>query len=267
MPLLLLIIFFAQVYAAELRTRKPLYALGLGGFTSILPDYPAANDFQRRTIVIPFFRYRGKTFRSDDEGTRAIFSKQSKFKMELSFGGSFPANSDGNKARVGMDDLDWTFEIGPRLVYEFYKNDEGRVRVQLPLRVVSVTDFSYLKLQGYRYGPEFQYEKIFSYNFEFNYWLSFNYLDEGLSDYFFEVPTGNARSNRREYDAPGGFLGYDHAASFMVRHKDLRVFFGVVYSDYRNAMVENSPLFKNAENTITFIGFSYIFSKSDTLED
>jgi outer membrane scaffolding protein for murein synthesis (MipA/OmpV family) len=80
------------------------------------------------------------------------------------------------------------------------------------------------------------------------------------------VPGKDERANRREYDAPGGFLGYDHAISFMYRIKDLRIFFGLVYSDYREAMVENSPLFKNAENTISFIGFSYIFSKSKSLE-
>lgn len=267
MKLMLLTIFITQLlFATQARKRKPLYAFGLGGFYSVLPDYPAANDFQARSLVIPFIRYRGETFRSDDEGTRAIFGRDSKFKMELSFGGSFPTNSEGNKARDGMDDLDWTFEVGPRIVYEFYKNENGRVRVQLPLRVASVTDFSYWKIQGYRYGPEFQYEKIFTPNFEFNYWMSMNYLDEGLSDYFFEVPGKDARIGRREYDSPGGFLGYDHAISFMIRHKDLRIFLGAVYSDYRETMVKNSPLFKNAENTITFIGFSYIFSKSDQLE-
>lgn len=267
MKLITLTVLFTQIlFANETRTRKPLYAFGLGGFYSVLPDYPAASDFQARTLVVPFVRYRGESFRSDDEGTRAIFGKDSKFKFELSFGGSFPANSEGNSAREGMEDLDWTFEVGPRLVYEFYKNDSGRVRVQLPLRVASVTDFSFWRIQGFRFGPEFQYEKIFTPHFEFNYWVSMNYLDEGLSDYFFEVPEKNARANRARYNAPGGFLGYDHAISFMIRHKDLRIFLGAVYSDYRQAMVENSPLFKNAENTITFIGFSYIFSKSDQLE-
>jgi outer membrane scaffolding protein for murein synthesis (MipA/OmpV family) len=93
-----------------------------------------------------------------------------------------------------------------------------------------------------------------------------NYLSEGLSDYFFEVKPKDARTNRERYNAKGGYLGFDHAVGMLYREGDYRFFGGVVYTDYRGAVVEDSPLFKNAENTLFFIGMTFKFFKSDELE-
>lgn len=275
MKLVLLVVLFIQVIQAQedTRVKRSLYEVGAGGFYSQLPDYPGSENFRARWLVIPFFRYRGKNFRSDDEGTRAIFNQSKSLKIEFSFGGNFPATSSGNKTREGMDDLDFLFEVGPRIAYEFYKDETGRIRVQLPLRGAFATNLNFMELdffvkrQGTITGPEFQFERILSPHWEFNYWLSLNYLDEGYSDYFYEVKERDERTNRPRYNAKGGFLGYDHSAGFLLRTENLRLFLGVRYSDYREAEMRDSPLFKNAENTVAFMGMTYIFKKSKELEE
>jgi len=274
MRLILVLIFLTQVIHAQddNRVRRSLYEFGAGGFYSQLPDYPGSENFRARWLMIPFFRYRGENFRSDDEGTRAIFNFSKKFKIEFSFGGNFPATSKGNKTREGMDDLDFLFEIGPRIAYEFYKDETGRVRIQLPLRGAFAMNLNFLELdffikrQGTLSGPEFQYERILNKTWEFNYWMSLNYLDEGYSDYFYEVRPKDATNRRPAYNAKGGFLGYDHSTGLLYRTKNLRLFMGIRYSDYREAVVRESPLFKNAENTVAFMGMTYIFSRSKELE-
>lgn len=264
-------VLFAQ-NTNNTRVKRSLYEIGAGGFYSKLPDYPASENYRARWLVLPFARYRGENFRSDDEGTRAIFNHSEKLKFEFSFGGNFPATSKGNKTRKGMDDLELLFEVGPRIAYEFYQDETGRVRIQFPIRGAVATNLNFLELdfyakrQGHVWGPEFQFEKIFNPTWEFNYWLSLNYLDEGYSDYFYEVRQKDATQNRNAYNAKGGFLGFDHSAGFLFRTKNLRWFMGIRYSDYREAQMKDSPLFKNAENNVVFTGMTYIFHRSKKLE-
>ena len=117
---------------------EPLYELGIAGGLGELPDYPGSDQKRIRYLVLPYFIYRGKVFRSDQkEGMRARFIRNEDIDLDMSAAGSFPASSADNDARRGMPDLDWLMELGPRLEVLLSRlNGRGRFRFLLPARAV-----------------------------------------------------------------------------------------------------------------------------------
>lgn len=96
--------------------------IGLGyGFGSIA-DYPASDEYSQRSLLLPLIIYRGDVLKSDqEEGTRAELFKSREIEINLSFGAHFNNDSDDNKARQGMSDLNYIFETGPSLNYKMWK--------------------------------------------------------------------------------------------------------------------------------------------------
>src|SRR5690606_12063214 len=92
--------------------RRPLLELGIAGGTGYVPDYPASDQSRSRQLIFPVFYYHGKIFRSDrDDGARARLHEDPVFAVDVSGSGTFPTKSSENRAREGMDDLDWMGEF------------------------------------------------------------------------------------------------------------------------------------------------------------
>ena len=135
--------------------------------------------------------YHGDLLRADDEnGTRFRFINDEKFDLDLSFGGSFPTDTGNNDARAGMPNLDWTAEIGPRLIYYIYRNPEvAQLRIGIPVRSSFATDFLKWYGVGYVFAPTIQLDK---YNFlteKLDLFLHYtaHFTSEGVADFFYRV--------------------------------------------------------------------------------
>lgn len=75
------------------------------GFGSIA-DYPASDEYTNKFLTIPLFIYRGDVLKSDQEdGTRAELFKSTEIEVNLSFGARFNNDSQNNKAREDMPNL------------------------------------------------------------------------------------------------------------------------------------------------------------------
>ncbi|MBD64591.1 MAG: hypothetical protein CME62_05265 [Halobacteriovoraceae bacterium] len=257
----LLLLPFTFITAKE---AKPLYEWGVVGGVARTPHYPAAADSSTYYLTFPSFIYRGLTFRNDDKGFRARFLTTTNLDLDLSFGGSFPADSEDNKARSGMDDLDLLLEFGPRLSYILHKNNGHEWEIELPLRYVFSTDFNFTSHRGYRLQPQLDYRYKFFEYFILSMGYKLNYATEKLSDYFYEVDDKDIIPNIRErYNASAGYIGQDLSVSFMVRYFKFFGIIGVRTSQYHDASNEESPLFKSRENSSTFIAFNYFFYASE----
>lgn len=95
---------------------KALWELGIVGGGGYVPDYLAAGDSHAKGIGSPYIMYRGKFWRLGEKGiVRGRLAHKRNWGLDISLGGSYASDSDDNKARKGMPDLDWMAEIGPRL--------------------------------------------------------------------------------------------------------------------------------------------------------
>ncbi len=270
-----LISLACQAYAqAPMTSRssegKPLYEVGIGGGGFYSPHYPGSDQSRDRYLFLPYFVYRGKYLKADDDGVRGEFLYTKKYQVDLSFSAAFPADSTDNIAREGMPDLDWIGEVGPRFLYHAYKNTEDKtgVDVSLPLRAVLSTDFGRVKGHGFVFHPtvsfrkeEFLFKKLILLT-RFGFILA----TEETMDYFYEVKPWLSTVSREIYDAKAGYMEshIDLAFSYELS-KDKFIFIGFQQNIYAGADNVDSPLHRDKYTNSIAVGFAWTFYKSEQL--
>jgi outer membrane protein len=272
---IILLCFSTSIYGkpsqfkAEVDELAPLFEWGLLIGHGLIPDYPASNEYKNLTIPIPYLNYRGEILKSDDqEGTRVEILSNKRFNLDFSFGGTFPTESEKNIARRGMPALDWTIEVGPRILYYLYREPSfGKFRITLPLRSSFSTDFQRLKQVGFLWAPGLELEKFDFINENMNLYLDaqVNYLSRGLASYFYQVEDQYTNGERGAWQARDGFWGWE--SSFGVKYEDeKKIFlFGARYSDFNGSVNSDSYLHRTDSSWSYLIGIGWILFRSETM--
>lgn len=248
----------------------PKWEFGVGGIGLNGPDYPASDENHSRTLVIPYFIYRGDIISAGEGGLlKAKAFEDDRWELDLSLDAAFNSDSDKNNARKGMDDLDYLFGIGPELKYRIYQDSDKQQKldVKFQLRAVFSTDFSNLNQRGYVYENQLRYEhkQLFHDNLKFVGSLGPMWGTEKLMDYFYQVNAGDALANRAKYNANAGYIGSELNLGFVVSvfDKKGRIFFGTRTNFHQGAKNDDSPLFKEDTTFAVALGFSYRLFASD----
>ena len=262
------LLLFASVAHAELRMSKPLIEAGVFGGAGYVPDYPAAQQGRARFLIFPVFQFRGRVLRLDDQdGSRARLLKNSLFALELSAAGSFPASSDDNRARVGMDDLQWLGELGPRLFANLYNEGPASLRTSLALRGAFSTDFASGHFRGLTLTPglAFDHRRFGVEALTLIARLNAQWASIELQEYFYGVPDRDALPSRRAYAANSGYMGTTLTSAFLFEPGAYGLFIGSSITFHDGAANEGSPLFRKRINYAGFMGFRWFFFKSNSL--
>jgi outer membrane scaffolding protein for murein synthesis (MipA/OmpV family) len=251
---------------------QPLWEIGVGGGAIEVADYPASGERNFIALAAPYLVYRGDVFRVGGEsGMRAVVVETSDFELDLSFGGAFSADSEDNTSRAGMPELDFLFEVGPQLIYrvkdfKFDQGGDGRLKARLQARAVYSTDFNRIDERGFVIEPTLSYQQrgVLFKETGLRVSLSLNFATEKLHDYFYQVDSTFANSNRTPYDAKGGYLGAEFSLglSFPIR-KNIRGFLAGSAQLHQGSANQDSPLY---EKDITYsfgIGFVWRLYESD----
>ena len=246
---------------------KALFDFGAMIGHGSLADYPASDEYRYFTVPFPYVSYRGELLQSDDQdGTRFRLIDGDNLHFDISFGGSFPTDPKKNLARKDMPALDWTLEIGPRLLYYLYRSKEfGKIRLGIPLRSSFSTDFVTTKQVGYLFAPTLQIDK---YNFLMNnmtlyFTATVNYLNEGLADYFYEIDGAYQTPERNAYNAKSGYLGWESYVATKHEANGKIVLFGLRYSDFNGSVNSDSYLHRTDSNWSYFIGLGWLLFESE----
>lgn len=256
----------AAVSVAHAKNPKPLFEAGISGGAGYIPDYPAAGQSRIHGLIFPVFQFRGQVFRSDDEdGTHARIFKNSDLSFDLSFGGSFPADSKRNDARRGMPDLDWIGEVGPRIHARLLGDDDHFLRVSLATRMAFSTDFTRLDYRGLILAPVISTEHqnwLFK-KISVMARLSPQWASRELHEYFYSVQAPYANDVRSEYHASSGYLGTSAYLVFAFERPVYQIFSGFGATFYDGAANAKSPLFKDRVNEAVFLAFRWYFYRSE----
>ncbi|MGM0633680.1 MAG: MipA/OmpV family protein, partial [Pseudomonadota bacterium] len=205
-PSLLLLAAFARAgtEGPPEGVEQPLWELGFGAGVLDVPDYPGSDQRRARGLVLPYVVYRGDILRiGDGQSARAVAAEGQRHELSLSFDAAFDASSEGNRAREGMEDLDYLFEIGPRWSYqamEFQSEDHGRGELQLSFqtRAVLSTDLKSVDHRGFVVEPMARYRHYGLLTDALDLTVSLRpvWADRTLQGYFHDVPEKDARTNR-----------------------------------------------------------------------
>jgi outer membrane scaffolding protein for murein synthesis (MipA/OmpV family) len=250
---------------------KPLWEAGVGGFAATLPDYPAAGQNTFRALPVPILIYRGEILRVGSEDNRGAVSGRfidtDRYEFDVTLSGAFPVDSDDNKARRGMPDLDFLFGIGPQLIIRLLDEPgERELNLNLQARAIYSTDFSSLDHRGFVFNPRLKYtlKHVTDLDLKISANIGPVFGTERLMDYFYTVKPKYATPSRRSYDADAGYLGTNVTFGVSKRFdKSLRLIVGTRLGIHSGATNDDSPLFKDELTTSFFTAFAWTFFQSE----
>ena len=248
---------------------RPLYELGLGYVGFYSPHYPGSDQTEFRSALLPLVVYRGETIYADEEGIKSDISKRDWYNLELSVVAAFPANSNDNRAREGMQDLDWLAEFGPSFAIHLYKSTNEFLDLRLQARAVYSTDFADITYRGYVSHVMFYYEKSNFVKRGVTLFLRAGsvYGSERIMDYFYEVKQKDVRADRPKYDAKPGYLESHFDLGFLYDPGSrLRYYLGFQRNFYNNTENQDSPLHRANEAFSVGVGLTWTMFKSEAQE-
>ncbi|MFO1351814.1 MAG: MipA/OmpV family protein [Gammaproteobacteria bacterium] len=243
------------------------WELGIGISGISFDDYLGSDERNNWVLPFPYVSYRSDWLDvSREQVTGKIFTSD-RVKFTVSLNGSLPIDSNNNKARQGMPDLDPTGEIGPALQFTLFDDRErhDRLTLELPVRASFASDFKHVKHIGWVASPNLYYERDFALQGgPLTVDASFGpvFGDGDYHQYFYGVDPRFATAERPAFEADAGFGGW--RLSLGVSHTRGNFWYGafVRYFDLADAQFADSPLVKQDYSVIGGVAVAWILARS-----
>ncbi|MFO7568842.1 MAG: MipA/OmpV family protein [Smithellaceae bacterium] len=246
---------------------KPLWELGIGGGFLMMPDYRGSNQTRAYLLPFPYAVYRGGILRLEDKRIAARIFSTDRVTLDASGYGAVPVRSNDNEARLGMQDLDPTFEFGPALRIKLLSSRENKysLSMALPLRAVFSTDFRSVRYEGFVFSPRLNFIKgdvIPGTGLSLGLSAGPMFADRGYHEYFYAVEPGYATVVRPAYAPGAGYSGSTLTAGLGKSYKQF-IFHAFVSTDFlQGAAFEDSPLVKMKTSVMGGFSVTWVFLKS-----
>ncbi|HQS81765.1 MAG TPA: MipA/OmpV family protein [Thiobacillus sp.] len=253
-----------HAFAAE----KPLWELGAGISALSLPDYRGSDQASVYAIPFPYLIYRGEFLKADRHGIRGTFFGTDRIELNLSLGASLPVNSDDNRARQGMPDLQPTVELGPSLDLNLWRTADRRTRLDLRLPVrTAVTVTGGMDDIGWVFSPRLNLDitdvaGLAGWNMGLL--AGPMYGSERNHDYFYTVAPQYATAGRPAFDAKGGYAGSQFMMSVSKRYPKYWLGAFARWDSLKGAAFADSPLVKSENYFAAGVGIAWILGESST---
>lgn len=232
--------------------------VGLGVGALMTPDYRGSKTYRGYVVPAPYVIYRGKFFRSDRDGVRSDLFRSDRLEFTLSLAASFQPDSDKNERRVGMPGLDSTLELGPALNINV-TGDTLREKwmLTLPVRAVLTLGQGSPEHVGWLAEPQLSYRiQRDAWNWTFRTGPSF--ASDAYHDYYYGVGSEHVRTDRAQYDARGGYSGFN--TQLVLSRRTDKVWYGFFarYYNLNGADFMDSPLVEVGEGGSGGFAISWI---------
>lgn len=236
-----------------------------GGVSAVVfPDYVGSDEYQTLILPTPYFRYTSENLTVDRNLIQTKFFEQGPVASELSLGGSIPVDGDKNRARRGMDDLDWIGEIGPSLQYYWLGNwaADNALLLDAPLRVAASSDLSSAQWRGFTFEPKVRWRRFYPFHgltVRPQITLGALAASADYHAYLYGVKSDDATASRPAYTAQGGFAGWQLSYSTVLQWRHYVLAGALRYINTDDAIFADSPLHKEGENILAGIMAAYVF--------
>jgi outer membrane scaffolding protein for murein synthesis (MipA/OmpV family) len=252
--------FGTAATAAEL----PLWEVGGGAGVLSLPHYRGSDQSRTWLLPVPYIVYRGKIFKADREGARAVLYNSDRFDFDLSAGASAPASSEDDEARRGMEDLAPTVELGPNMNITLARAENWKLDLRLPVRA-AVTVQRNPQMVGLISTPHLTLDlKRVAGGWNLGLQTGLVYADRRFNAHFYEVRPEEATAGRPAYKAGAGYGGWQALAA--VSRRSGRWWAGgfVRFDSLKGAVFEDSPLVRQRQHWSAGFALAYVFATSST---
>ncbi len=252
-----------------LAEQKPLWEAGAGFAVVDFPDYRGSDERSSYVLPIPYFVYRGEYIKVDRSSVRGRLFESERLKLDISLNGSVPVDSDDNKARAGMEDLEPTVQIGPILKYHWWQSPDNKLQldIRLPIRAVISSEIEHV---GWVFQPRLNLDIVDPLGYsdwKLGLLTGPIFSDSKYHNYFYGVEPQFARPDRPAYRADGGYAGSQIIAALSKRFPRMWTGGFIKLDTVDNAAFEDSPLVKKKNNFTAGFAISWVLKVSDRLVD
>ena len=258
----------AWLPALAIASEKPLWEIGAGATALYFPDYPGSDQSSTYVLPLPYVVYRGEFFKADRDGIRGILFDSDRIEFNVSLGASLPVNSDKNRARQGMPDLQPTMEVGPSLDIHLWRTKDRRYKLDLRLPVrMAVTVRGAVEDVGWVFSPRLNLDIVDVAGLSgWNLGLLAGprYGSERNHDYFYSVAPQYATADRPAFAAEGGYSGSLVLMAVSKRYSKYWIGAFVRWDSLKGAAFADSPLVERDYAFSAGIGVAWIFGESST---
>jgi outer membrane scaffolding protein for murein synthesis (MipA/OmpV family) len=247
---------------------RPEWEFGLGATGLKLPDYRGSDESRDYLLPFPYVIYRGERFRVDRQGIRGIFFESDRVEINLSLNATPPVDSEDNRARQGMPDLDPTLEIGPRIDYRLLSDrvEEWALEIRVPVRAAIATDFSHTKGVGFVFSPHLSLTTrpvLAGVKWNFGAQAGPLFATREFHEYFYAVGPEVATPERPVYEPSGGYSGAYALVSLSRRFPRFWVGAFARYDTLKGAVFDDSPLVRRDYAFAAGIAIAWVFAESE----
>jgi len=248
----------------ELSDASGTLEIGPGLSMLTMPDYIGSDEEQTLALPFPYVKYSGEHWQVDRNLiNRSLFAAK-QWRLDLSFSGSLPVNSEENAARAGMRDLMPTIEVGPWLQYRFAENKQHYWRTDVAIRKAAASDLSDYQNAGWTAQAQLfahiQWQQRNSL-WQWENSLSALWGDARQHQYFYGVNDMEQTPNRALYHAQAGYSGCRLSSGLTRRQGPWWAAVFVRYFNLNDARFNDSPLLKAEENWVAGIAFAWVMEK------
>lgn len=241
---------------------QTILEIGAGLSVVDIPHYAGSDQSESYALPFPYFKYESKKVSLSRDGLKRYLLKSENWDLDISFSGTIPVDSDKNRARQGMPDLNWVGLAGPAFNYRILKSENHRVKISVPLRFGVATDFSEFDSVGWDFAPSIQWRyRVFNQSTEWNTISSFGleYGSADYNDYYYSVDAQYQTTTREQYQTDSGYGGYK--LTFGINRREGKLWLGG-FARYRNlhdASYSDSPLVIEKDNFYLGLAAAWIF--------
>lgn len=259
-----LCIFFCLLYSTASLSASKL-ELGGGVFMADIPHYLGADQSEQYILPVPYIRYQSDELDVDRNSFTGYLWQADNLHLDISAGVSLAVDSKDNRAREGMDDLDWVFELGPSLNYYFLGSPRTATQFYLGLftRKAMATDFSSVTNVGWRYGPSIYFETPLIARDEYELSTSIranaNFADDRYLNYYYGIAQVNSSEVRSEFSSSSGYSGADLSVGLNLDSKKYWLGGFIKYHHLADSKQQHSPLVKQNSNVSFGFGAAWKF--------
>lgn len=207
-------------------------------------DYRGSNHYRPYALPLPYFFYQGPILKADRDGVRGDFWSNTRMEFNISVDGSLNGNSDNNKKREGMPELESAVEFGPslniRLSGDSFKEGWS---LRLPVRAVVTISKDGLDHIGNVFSPRLTWRQSnFIADWRASFSTGFMIADRSYHAYYYDVDTPYVTEDRPFYRSSGGYSGSFLRFSLSKSWKDWRLGVSARYDYLEGAKFTDSSL-------------------------
>jgi outer membrane protein len=229
-----------------------------------LNHYRGSDQFKNYYIPSPYFSYKSERVEAEPSFVRGVLFRNDLITLKISLMLGLSVESEENRAREGMPDLGYIFEMGPMIIFKLWESPAGNhlLTFEMPVRQVFATDFESVEPVGIFAVPFLNFISLpqkYTLGWRSEFSVAAMYGNKSYHDYFYTVRKRYATEERPAYHASSGYSGIQLA---WILHRKIGSILLIPFMRYdylKYAVFEESPLVKTRHYFAFGLGTFYLF--------